>query len=596
MPDVFISYNREDREVAREVAAGLEAEGFSVWYDAALRAGEYYEEVTESNLRSAGAVVVLWSKRSASSKWVRAEATVGERSSILVPALIEECERPVRFELLQTADLTRWHGDRNDPNWRGFVGDVRAAISRRSAPSTQNQTQARAPAPATPSPAARADAANIETTFWNSIKDGTERADFEAYLARYPKGHFADLARNRLAALDRAAGPKTASPLRPAPATAAQKPAQMQPKPRPVAPKAATNPAPTKAKGGLGAIMIAGAVAAIAATGVAAYFMTRAKDPEAQAAASIGATTAKADADEASLPAEAAIESAPAPVTLPGEPPSEPAVDAIADSGAPLAEEPAGSASAEQLAEATPAPVAPTKPSTPAVPAGNTARDCDSCPLMASLPGGVFIMGSPEGEPGRNPYEGPQHEVAIKAFRIGVYEVTVGEWGQCVAAGTCAAKPGSDQNMPVLRVSWNEAKAYARWLSGKTGKSYRLPTETEWEYAARAGTTGAWHWGDRFDATKLARVEVRPVGSFDPNPFGLHDMLSNAREWVEDCYANNFTETPRDGSAARNGDCSVRVVRGGGASSQPNDTRVANRIRNKPGDQIRYMGFRVAAD
>ncbi|NWG71811.1 MAG: toll/interleukin-1 receptor domain-containing protein, partial [Parvularculaceae bacterium] len=215
MPDVFISYNREDREVAREVAAGLEAEGFSVWYDAALRAGEYYEEVTESNLRSAGAVVVLWSKRSASSKWVRAEATVGERSSTLVPALIEECDRPVRFELLQTADLTRWHGDRNDPNWRGFVGDVRAAISRRGHTPAQKETPARPGAPAAAAAQApRADAVNIETTFWNSIKDGSERADFEAYLSRYPKGHFADLARNRIAVLDRATPGRPASPLR----------------------------------------------------------------------------------------------------------------------------------------------------------------------------------------------------------------------------------------------------------------------------------------------------------------------------------------------------------------------------------------------
>ncbi|NWG70169.1 MAG: formylglycine-generating enzyme family protein, partial [Parvularculaceae bacterium] len=245
-----------------------------------------------------------------------------------------------------------------------------------------------------------------------------------------------------------------------------------------------------------------------------------------------------------------------------------------------------------------PAPEAPPKPAAPAQTAAvaGAKRDCDVCPLMASLPGGSFMMGSPEDEPGRNPYEGPQHEVTIKPFRIGVYEVTVGEWGQCVADGACEAKPGSDPNLPVLRVSWNEAKAYVRWLSGKSGKTYRLPSEAEWEYAARAGTTTPWHWGDRFDATQLARGEVKPVGSYGANAFGLHDMLSNAREWAEDCYVNNFTQTPRDGSASKTGDCSVRVVLGGGAASGPLDTRVANRIRNKPGDQIRYMGLRVAAD
>ena len=224
MPDVFISYNREDRDTAREVATGLEAEGFSVWYDAALRAGEYYEEVTETNLRSAGAVVVLWSKRSTSSKWVRAEATVGERSSTLVPALIEECDRPVRFELLQTADLTRWHGDRNDANWRDFVNDVRAAITRRNGAPAAAQTAAQTQAPAPSSTKASDNSVNIETTFWNSIKDGSERADFEAYIARYPRGHFADLARNRIASIDRvsraaASGPARAVP-RPHPRSA----------------------------------------------------------------------------------------------------------------------------------------------------------------------------------------------------------------------------------------------------------------------------------------------------------------------------------------------------------------------------------------
>ncbi|NWG93392.1 MAG: toll/interleukin-1 receptor domain-containing protein, partial [Parvularculaceae bacterium] len=197
MPDVFISYNREDRETARLVANALEAEGLSVWWDAALRAGETYDEVTEQNLRGAAAVVVLWSKRSANSKWVRAEATVGERSSSLVPVLIEDCERPIRFELVQTADLRHWRGDRNDPHWRAFMQDVRTAISKRGAKLQSSAATASAPAYD----------ASIETAFWNSIKDGADRSDFEAYLARYPNGHFAALAKNRLTALSRQAAP-----------------------------------------------------------------------------------------------------------------------------------------------------------------------------------------------------------------------------------------------------------------------------------------------------------------------------------------------------------------------------------------------------
>ena len=208
MSHVFISYNREDQYRARAIADGLEAEGISVWWDTNLRAGESYDEVTEKNLRSAGAVVVLWSSRSVNSKWVRAEATIGERYSKLVPAMIEDCDRPLRFELVHTADLSNWHGDKNDPNWRDFLNDIKEAIGHQhEAPST--------PAPAAPMQEAGGSTdVTIENTFWNSIKDGTDPSEFEAYLKRYPNGHFADLAHNRLNALKKAqaAPKKPASP------------------------------------------------------------------------------------------------------------------------------------------------------------------------------------------------------------------------------------------------------------------------------------------------------------------------------------------------------------------------------------------------
>lgn len=632
MPDVFVSYNRDDREVARAVAAGLEAEGFSVWWDAALRAGEYYEEVTEKNLRSAAAVVVLWSKRSVGSKWVRAEATVGERSSVLVPALIEDCDRPVRFELVQTADLTRWTGDRNDSNWRAFVLDVREAVGRRSEAVAPAASPTAAPRPQDNTQRSQAGAtsdasATIETAFWNSIKDGSERADFEAYLSRYPRGHFADLARNRLAALDRtqraASRPQAvAARSRPAaPAAGAARPAA-QP-----AQRAATRPAappPQEKKGG--GIMIAGVAVALAAAGAAAYFMMGVKSgPQPTAAPSTtgiestpapGARTETVVADRsAATSSTAPIETADASLA---EPPSEESsVDVFSDEGTPppapveLKSEAALETAASAAPDAPPATTAqPTAqpaaasavPAVEAKPrkvkaAKGAKRDCESCPIMATLPEGAFVMGSPEGEAGRNAYEGPQHEVKVKRFRIGVHEVKAGEWAACVADGACPAKRDlGDPNLPALGVSWREAKGYAIWLSKKTGKSYRLPTEAEWEYAARAGTVTAYWWGDAFDPGKVARGSVKPVGSFPPNAFGLHDMQSNAREWVEDCYVNNFTQTPRDGSAATNGDCSLRVIRGGYWSSSPADARIANRSRISQTGQPTYMGVRVAAD
>ncbi|MFN8733761.1 MAG: TIR domain-containing protein [Hyphomonadaceae bacterium] len=129
MPDIFLSYNREDQAKARLFADAFAAEGFHVWWDTTLRAGEAYDEVTEQALRQAGAVVVLWSRKSVASRWVRAEATVAHRQKTLVPAMIEACERPIMFELTQTAELGHWAGDRTDPAWRAFLADVRQHLA-----------------------------------------------------------------------------------------------------------------------------------------------------------------------------------------------------------------------------------------------------------------------------------------------------------------------------------------------------------------------------------------------------------------------------------------------------------------------------------
>ncbi|MEE9380485.1 MAG: TIR domain-containing protein, partial [Hyphomonadaceae bacterium] len=197
MADVFLSYSRVDREKAQTIAQALEAEGLSVWWDKILHAGQTYDEVTENMLRDSKVCVVLWSAVSVKSKWVRAEATLGERSSAVVPAMLEEAERPIMFELTQTADLIGWDGDRSEERWKTFVADIRLALG----PVDDAVEVEATPAPA-PAPALAPDLdATIETTFWTSIKDGSDPADFEAYLKRYPEGHYSDLARNRLSAL-----------------------------------------------------------------------------------------------------------------------------------------------------------------------------------------------------------------------------------------------------------------------------------------------------------------------------------------------------------------------------------------------------------
>ncbi len=130
MPDVFLSYSREDQATARRFAEAFQQAGLSVWWDQTLTAGESYDEVTEQALKSARAVVVLWSKSSVSSRWVRAEATIADRNETLVPVMIEPCERPVMFELRQSADLSAWNGDVKDPGWQSFLAGVKRVVKR----------------------------------------------------------------------------------------------------------------------------------------------------------------------------------------------------------------------------------------------------------------------------------------------------------------------------------------------------------------------------------------------------------------------------------------------------------------------------------
>lgn len=156
MPDIFLSYSRDDQAVARRVAEAFEREGFSVWWDATLRSGEAYDQVTERALKTAKAVVVLWSTRSVESRWVRAEATLADRNKTLVPAMIEPCDRPIMFELTQTADLSHWRGDASDPAWRAYVSDVRGFVERNRPRTAAVQTPAIASPGTSPVPASPA--------------------------------------------------------------------------------------------------------------------------------------------------------------------------------------------------------------------------------------------------------------------------------------------------------------------------------------------------------------------------------------------------------------------------------------------------------
>jgi formylglycine-generating enzyme required for sulfatase activity len=234
---------------------------------------------------------------------------------------------------------------------------------------------------------------------------------------------------------------------------------------------------------------------------------------------------------------------------------------------------------------------------------GESFRDMDGGPEMVAVPAGSFIMGSPADEPERKTREGPQHTVTIaKPFAIGRHTVTRGQFDVFVRDTGHNSQnyrdPGfaQDDNHPVVKVDWEDAKAYAKWLSGKTGRNYRLPSEAEWEYAARAGTTTPYWWGQsitseqaNFCADQNGTV---PVTMFQPNPWGLYQVHGNVWEWTEDCWNNTYAGAPGDGSAWTSGVSSYNVLRGGSWGSLPRVMRAAYRYWRR--GRFYSTGFRVA--
>ena len=238
--------------------------------------------------------------------------------------------------------------------------------------------------------------------------------------------------------------------------------------------------------------------------------------------------------------------------------------------------------------------------------AGTSFRDCADCPEMVVIPAGRFRMGC---EPDRafSEKEQPAREVRIaRRFALAKYETTFAQWDACAAGGGCDGYLPDDHgegwgDRPVINVNWRDARKYALWLSEKTGKRYRLPSEAEWEYAARAGSTTRYSWGDdigpnwaNFELTSREEPWALPVGMFRPNAFGLHDMHGNVSEWVEDCWNYTYDGAPSGGSAWLSGDCGLRVTRGGAWAAPAHFLRSAYRSRGGAGLRNPDMGFRVA--
>ena len=240
---------------------------------------------------------------------------------------------------------------------------------------------------------------------------------------------------------------------------------------------------------------------------------------------------------------------------------------------------------------------------------GEVFRDCADCPEMVVVPEGAYMMGSPADEPGRWEDEGPRHRVRIASpFAMGRYEVTFAEWDACRRAGGCSHAPGDEGwgrgSRPVIHVSWKDAKEYVDWLSEKTGRTYRLLSESEWEYAVRADTDTPYYWGAEAGSGRAncggcegrgGGAKTAPAGSFPPNGFGLFDMSGNVWEWVEDCGHRDYTGAPSDGSAwLKPGDCRLRMLRGGAWDDAVARVRSAIRYWEFADTRRDVIGFRVA--
>jgi formylglycine-generating enzyme required for sulfatase activity len=266
-------------------------------------------------------------------------------------------------------------------------------------------------------------------------------------------------------------------------------------------------------------------------------------------------------------------------------------------------------------------------------------QECSQCPVMVAIPAGKFMMGSQRSERGRFDSEGPQHLVRVRAFAIGKYDVTSAQfriflqqteyqpkpcdpilgltWQSPGRGRAYPPGPVEEPRWPATCLSWNDAQAYIRWLNDKVhnlpsarqsrGGPYRLPSEAEWEYAARGGTSTSRWWGDRIGTgnancngcgSKWDGQLLAPVGSFGPNPFGLYDMLGNVWQWTSDCWNDSYIGAPADARPWLKGDCGYRVIRGGSWSNVPIYIRSATRSRNKASggdvDYSNYVGFRVA--
>lgn len=630
MADIFISYARSDIATAQLLADALGRRGWTVFWDRHIPAGKRFDQVIAEELGAARCVIALWSKAGNQSEWVLEEADYAKRRHILTPARIEAVDPPFGFGRIHAADLICWTGDPSHSGFRQLIDDVTTLIG------TTAKTEIEAPpeqsSAATPQPPRKAPKKRRWTVLVSLIvvmigglaagyhflpppkpeQDQSSSHAAQAVTAEAPPD---------VKGMENQAPSAETKPLEISGDVATQLPEQTS-QDRSEEPVAESTPPhsgfeieemdatyvvtttsnvraePTVQSDRLGrlpkdsGINVTGGVKGknwyrIAYEGAPAYVHASLLQPIDAAELAAWQKIANSDNttdyenflkdDPNGYFSERAKQRLLFLASVPDDDKSQ-GVDTSVSSSSRRYEP------------------------------GETFKDCDVCPEMVVVPAGSFMMGSPASEKGRYMGEEPQHRVTIaNTFALAKHEVTFAEWDACVNAGGCNGYRPYDQGWghsqrPVINVTWQHAQSYVTWLSDTTGKDYRLPSEAEWEYATRAGTTTPYTFGKSITASSAnfnRNVDkTTEVGSYPANPWGLYDMHGNVWEWVDDVWHYSYRGAPNDGSAWVNTGgvvtSDIRVMRGGSWLSSSRDLRSAKRVGVRVGNLGSDLGFRAA--
>lgn len=624
MPAVSVLHSPRDEALGEKIADALSRQGHQT-----RCLGE--DPLAGDLMLEDGAAIVIWSNATAKLARLHVQAREALERGALIPVTVGGARAPSGFEKLQPVDLSGWGGDENDPRWRFVLEEVTLAAQRIGLQDGSVWAEPQSEPPTDTEPVERntpeGETIEYEIDEAPAIDEG-ERVDWDI------------------------------DP--PAPDEAEAAPINVEASYHisaehywPETPPLSKKPVRFRAR----QVVLGGGFALFALTAAAVVFgpallsppasidiasteseppsiafvqpvenANAAVTPKAQSDFEVTSYRDEAGADEDALQPETAV---------PDEAGADPA-DELQNASEPAGEDTVEVASADemlaegdtdQVADADPmealvaeatreAPVLASLPEdvTARIQLGNYFSDCDKCPDMAALPAGSFRMGSPPSEQTRTEAEGPVRDVSLaRPFAISTREVTFDQWQACVDEGGCRGYAPYDMgwgrgNRPVTNVSFEDATAYAAWLSAKTGEEYRLPSEAEWEFAARAGGTTAFSFGAGISSDKANyngnyaylgekgefRGRTTPVASFAPNNFGLYDMHGNVWEWTADCWTPGHTGAPANGAPVTNASCTARVIKGGAWNTGGWRLRAAHRLDKANGARENDIGFRVA--